>query len=133
LLLEDLRNGKAIFKGDDPERFARWFRGAIHKIVVDAIEFCVPQSAESRSTPATDDIADRKAADPADVALRRELAQLAGEEIEQLRETDHYEVVRDYLDGRSSRDSGVRLGISKSEVCRMLKRVFEQLAAKFGG
>src|SRR5262249_55030028 len=71
-LLKDLQRRKAIFDGDDPDRFARWFRGTIRHAVIDAIKRLLRAFAPSQLTSQAD-IADPNAAEPADVAMLREL------------------------------------------------------------
>lgn len=131
-LLEDLRRGKAIFEGDDPERFARWFQGTSHNVVIDVVEHFQRTGTASKEESTTADVADPKAVEPMKVAVVRELAALACDEIERIPETHLREVMVDLRDDKSIRESAKRLGISKSKVDRMQKRGCRQIAARLG-
>jgi DNA-directed RNA polymerase specialized sigma24 family protein len=131
-LLDDLRQRRAVFQGDDPARFVRWFRGTSRHVVIDAIKICLRAFTALGLTSATANTADPNTPEPADVAILREMARLAGEEIGQIRETKLREVMLDLRDGKSNRDSARRLNISKSKVGRMQRRGCRLIAVRFG-
>ena len=122
LLLADLRQRKAIFEGDDPERFVGWFRGASRNVSIDAIRDCLRACANSKEATTLDGPPDPTACDPVDVAIFRELARLTGDKIEGIHDTNLREVMRDFRDGKKTRESAVRLRISKSKVNRLRTR-----------
>ena len=130
-LLDDLRQRRAVFQGDDPELFARWFRGTSRHVVIDAIKFCLREFTVLELTSATTSIADPNTPEPADVAIVREMVRLVDEEISQIRERVLREVMFELRDGKSTRDSASRLNISKSKVGRMQRRGCRLIAARF--
>jgi DNA-directed RNA polymerase specialized sigma24 family protein len=131
-LLDDLRQRRAVFQGDDPELFARWFRATSRNVVIDAIKLCLRKFTALELTSATRSIADPNTLEPADVAIVREIVRLVDHEISQIRETMLREVMLDLRDGQSTRDSASRLNISKSKVGRMQGRGCRLIAARFG-
>lgn len=131
-LLEDLRQRRAIFRGDDPLRFARWFHGTTRHVAIDAIKHCVPASAVSRPTAMQGNVADPNAVEPVAAAILREVTCLICDEIEQIREPQLREVLRDLLDGTATQDSARSLGITESKARRMRKRGRRLIARRLG-
>ncbi|MGE5192181.1 MAG: hypothetical protein ACM3U2_06720 [Deltaproteobacteria bacterium] len=129
-LLTDLRHGKLVFRGDDPERFVRWFRGAVRHAVADAIKFSRRDFRRSRLAPATENIPDPKAADPAEIAMLLELGRLAVNEIQRIHEPDIRQVMSDLRDEKTTRESAVRLGISKAKAGKLRKRGCQLVAGR---
>ncbi len=131
-LLTDLRRGKLIFRGDDPERFVRWFRGASRHAVADAIKFCVRAFGGSGLAAAPGEVPNPNAADIAESVILRDLGRQAVDEIERIPEVILRQIMRDLRDGKSTLDSAARLGISKSQAARMRKRGCQLLAERLG-
>jgi DNA-directed RNA polymerase specialized sigma24 family protein len=121
-LLGDLRRGKLVFRGDDPERFVRWFRGAIRHAVADAIRFCLSGLGDAGCALITGEVPDPNPADPAEIAMLLELGRMAVDEIERIHEVELHEIMRDLHDGKSTRESAARLGISKPKAGKLRKR-----------
>lgn len=131
-LLADLRRGKLVFRGDDPEHFVRWFRGAIRNAVSDAIKFSSRDFRRSRLAPAAENIPDPKAADPAEIVMLLELGRLAVYEIQRIHEPDIRQVMRDLRDEKSTRESASRLDISKAKAGKMRKCGCRLIANRLG-
>jgi YD repeat-containing protein len=129
-LLNDLRQRKAIFAGDDPDRFSRWFSGTSRHAVVDAIKFCL--RAYNGFALSAVDVADPKTVDPAELVMFRELGRLAYAEIGGIRESKVREVMFDLRDGKTIPESAARLGISKSHAGKMRKRGCQLVADRLG-
>jgi len=129
-LLADLRRGKLVFRGDDPERFVHWFRGAVRHTVADVIKVCLRDFRRSRFSQATGDFPDPRAVDPAEIAMALELGQLAVKEIEQIHEPGMRQAMRDLRDEKSTHESAVGLGISKAKAGKLRKRGCQLVAVR---
>lgn len=127
-LLSDLRKGKVIFAGDDPDRFSHWFSGTSRHAVIDAIKFCL----RAYTGLALTDVADPNTTDPGELVMVRELGRLAHAEIGRIREAKLREVMFDLLDGKSTQESAARLAISKSNAGKLRQRGCQLVADRLG-